>query len=426
MKCLWALGTVAILSLTMCARAVDDANWPRFRGPNGTGISSDAIPAKWADDDFAWKIELPGEGHSSPVVWGNDVFVTVADEDAGKRSLVCVNARDGAIRWQHLDEFKTYKKHGENSFAYSTPAVDDKHIYLQWTTQESFAVVAVNHDGSEAWRTELGQYRTQHGGGGSPVVIGEVVVVNVDQDKGKSFIAGLDRTSGDVRWKTPRDSSKFSGSTPCLFQPKNAERQLIFTTHANGFTAVDPADGHIVWNLPDAFNDDRVVGSAVITDSLILGGAGEGGGGKGIVAVKPPAGTEGKPHVEYTLTDNVPYVPTPLIYRNRLLTWSDSGTVSCFEPATGKQIWTGKIKAGFFGSPVCADGKLYNVSKRGDVYVVDATGDEFKQLAKNSLGETSHATPAIAHGRMYIRTLTHLICIRGENEKPRTVGSVER
>lgn len=412
-----AIGASALLLLAMCARAADESNWPRFRGPRGAGLSSAAIPVKWAESDFAWKIELPGEGHSSPVVWGDNVFITVADEDTGQRSLVCINARDGAIRWQNSDEFKAYRKHGENSYAYSTPAVDEKHVYLQWTTQESFSVIAVNHDGSDAWRTELGSYRTQHGGGGSPVVVDEIVVINLDQDKGKSFIAGLDRTSGKVRWKTPRDSTKFSGSTPSVYQPPHARPQLIFTTHANGFTAIDPADGHVIWELPDTFND-RVVGSSVCTDSLILGGAGEGGGGKGIVAVKPPTDTGGSPHVQYTLTDNVPYVPTPLIYHNRLLAWSDSGVVSCFDVATGKEIWTGKTRAGFFASPVCANGKLYNVSKRGDVYVVDATGNTFRQLARNSLREASHATPAVANGRMYLRTLTHLFCIRGEKEKP--------
>jgi outer membrane protein assembly factor BamB len=394
--------------------ADDNANWPRFRGPNGAGVSEDSIPVKWTDADFAWKTELPGAGHSSPTVWGGSVFVTAADEDAGRRLLLCVNASDGAIRWRHAVEFKPYRKHGENSFASTTPAVDEKHVYVQWTTQDEFTVVAVNHDGTEAWRTDLGPYRTGHGGGGSPVVVGDVVAVNVDQDKGQSFIAGLDKGTGKVRWRTPRASTKFSASTPCLFQPKDgAAPQLVFTTHANGFTAVNPTDGTILWELPAAFTD-RVVASPVVAGDLVLCGSGEGGRGKGVVAVTPP-GAEGQAaSTVYTLTDEVPYVPTPIVFRDRLFTWSDGGVVTCHDAATGTKIWSDRVKAGFFGSPVCAKGKLYCVSKRGEVFVVDATADKFNLLARNELGEQSHATPAVAGGSMYVRTLSHLVCVRSQ------------
>lgn len=389
-------------------------NWPRFRGDNGSGVSEDAVPTKWTDADYTWDIELPGTGHSSPVVWGDHVFVTAADDEAGKRFLVCVNAADGKILWQHDVEFKTFKKHGENSYASSTPAVDERHVYVSWTTPEQFAVVAVNHDGKEAWHADLGPYETQHGGGGSPVVVGNVVIVNVDQDKPGSFIAGLDRDSGEVKWRTPRKSTRFSTSTPCVLRPSGAASdQLVFATHASGFTALDPATGKILWELPGTFAD-RVVASPVAAGDLVIGNAGEGGRGKTLVAVRAPAGgDDDKPQIVYSFPDDSPYVPTTLAFKDRLFSWSDAGAVICRNLKTGEEIWKGHVKGGFFGSPICAAGKLYCTSKRGEVVVVNAMADTFEVIARNDLDEASDATPAVSKGRLFLRTIGHLICVGG-------------
>jgi outer membrane protein assembly factor BamB len=416
--------TVAAMALACVASpARADDNWPRFRGPNGSGVSDDPFPVRITDKDIAWKAELPGIGHSSPVVWGKRVFVTAADEEAGKRLLLCLDAGDGSMLWQHDVDLEAFKKHGENSYASSTPALDARRAYVQWTTPEHFAVVAVNHDGTEAWRVDLGAYKTQHGGGGSPVVYGDMVIVNVDQDQPGSFVAALDCATGKVRWRTPRASKNFSTSTPCVYRGADGREQLIVTTNANGFTALDPATGAVVWELPGAFKD-RVVSSPVVAAGRVIGACGEGGRGKGVVAVKPPVTVDEKPDVAYTLTDEVPYVPSPIAFRDRLFTWSDSGTVICGDAASGEEIWRGKVKGGFFGSPVCAAGRLYCLSKRGEVVVVDAAADEFKELGRSDLKEASHATPAIAAGRMYLRTIGHVVCVKGES-KPAAVGRTE-
>jgi outer membrane protein assembly factor BamB len=389
--------------LSTVAQAAE--NWPRFRGPNGSGVSETAAPIKWSEKDYAWKIELGGTGHSSPVVWGENVFVTAADEDSGKRTLLCLNAADGSTRWTHQVDLKPFRKHGDNSYASSTPAVDDKYVYAQWTTQDEFSVIAITHDGKLAWRTELGSYATAHGGGGSPIVVGDVVIVQVDQDKPGSFITGLDRETGKQRWRTPRPSTKFCTSTPCLFRD-----QLVFATHASGVFALDPKTGHVLWELPGIFNDKRIVSSPVAAGELVFAGGGEGGRGDRTLAIRPPA-AGGQPALAFELTQEMPYVPTPIAWQDRLFTWSDSGTITCHKAATGEVIWRDRVKAGFFASPICAAGKLYNISKRGEVFVVNAAGDRFELIAQNDLGEASHATPAVADGRIYLRTTTHLICI---------------
>jgi outer membrane protein assembly factor BamB len=414
------LGLTIALAMTKHAPA-GDGNWPRFRGPNGAGVSDDVIPAVWTEKDYAWKIEVPGKGHSSPVVWGDSVFVTAADEDAGERSLLCVNAADGAIRWRHKVALKPFKISGENSYASSTPAVDEKHVYVQWTTGDQFSVVAVRHDGSEAWKADLGLYRTEHGGVSSPIAHGDLVFVHVDQEKLPSSIAALDRESGAIRWRIPRNNADLSTSTPCIYHPTSGPEQLIYTTNANGFTSLDPATGGILWELPGTFTK-RVVSSPIIVGALVLGAAGVAAKGECVIAVKPP-GVDGvtKPTITYKLTQDTPYVPTSIVYRDWLFTWNDHGTIACHKAATGEQIWSGRLKGSFFGSPVCAAGKLYCVSKRGEVVVVNASGQKFEQIATNKLGEASNATPAISNGRMYVRTLSHLICIRGE-AAPGTIG----
>jgi outer membrane protein assembly factor BamB len=421
---IWLPSVLLSLTLTALAAAAAAApagdggggsSWTRFRGPNGSGVSDDAVPVSWTEADYDWKTALPGVGHSSPVVWGERVFVTAADEDSGRRLLVCVDARDGAIAWQHPFELEPYRKHGDNSYASSTPAVDDAHVYVQWTTQDEFTVLAVRHDGTEAWRRELGAYKTQHGGGGSPVVHGGLVIVNVDRDDPGSFVAALDCQTGEVRWKTPRASTRFSTSTPCVFPGADGHEQLVFTTHANGFTALDPASGKVIWELPGVF-PQRVVSSPVVGPGVILGGCGEGPRGVCTVAVRPPgvaAAADAKPSVAYELTDEVPYVPTPVVYKGRLFTWSDGGTITCHDAATGRRIWRDRVKGGFFGSPVCAGGNLYCISKRGEVVVV-GTGDAFELLARNELGEASHSTPAVADGRLFLRTVGHLISVGGK------------
>ena len=435
-----ALALAAGAAPRAAAGAEPAGSWPRFRGPNGSGVSDAAAPVAFGEKDYDWKIALPGVGHSSPVAWGGRVFVTAADEDAGRRHLVCVDAAAGRVLWEHPFELREYKKHGDNSYASSTPAVDDRHAYVQWTTQDSFTVVAVTHDGAEKWRAELGKYKTQHGGGGSPVVHGGLVIVNVDQDDPGSFVAALDRDTGEIRWKTPRDSTKFSTSTPCVFTAEGGREQLVFTTHANGFTALEPATGKVLWELPGVF-PQRVVSSPVVGPGLVLGACGEGPGGVLTVAVRPPgsssspapggeavvagarAGGSAKPEVVYRLTEKVPYVPTPIVYKDWLFTWSDGGTVTCHKAATGERVWQEDVKGGFFGSPVCAGGNLYCVSKRGEVVVVRAAG-RFELLARNDLGEASQATPAVAGGRMILRTVGHLISVGGGKSQPQAVGRV--
>lgn len=403
-----------LVGLVLCLVAAPSfaQQWPRFRGPEGSGLSDDAIPAELGPGAVLWKVPLPGVGHASAVVWGDRVFTTCGDESSGTQSVVCLSARDGAVLWKQDYPGETYRHHGENSYASSTPAVDGEHVYVCVMRPKELKVVALKHDGSPAWEKPLGPFITQHGGGHSPVVHGDLVIVANEQDGPGSCLVALDRASGQVRWKTPRKSYRFSASTPCVFRPNGGPEQLVFTSWAHGMTAVNPADGAILWECEGAFEARTVASPVAANDAgLVIASCGEGPGGRSMVAVKAPATPGGKAEVAYKVTKAAPYVPTPLVKGQRLYYLADNGTATCADVSTGKMIWQERLPGGtFFGSPVCAGDTIFAVSKRGNL-VAFASADEFKLLGNNDLGEKSDATPAIADGRMYVRTYGHLVCV---------------
>ena len=398
--------------LCVVALSAPAQEWPRFRGPDGAGLSDAVIPPTPVPADVLWKVPLPGAGHASAVVWGDRVFTTCGDESSGTQSVVCLSARDGSVLWKRDHPGETYRHHGENSYASSTPAVDGDHVYACVMRPKELKVVALRHDGTPAWEAPLGPFVTQHGGGHSPVVYGGLVIVANEQDGPGSCLVALDRTTGAVRWKTPRKSYRFSASTPCVFRPQGGPEQLVFTSWAHGMTAVDPADGAVLWEAEGVF-EARTVGSPVAANDagLIVASCGEGGGGRALVAVRAPSRPGGKAEVAYKVTKAAPYVPTPLVRGGRLYVVADNGTATCAEVATGKVLWQQRLPGGtFFGSPVCAGDALFAVSKRGNL-VAFAAADEFKLLGEYDLGEKSDATPAIANGNMYVRTYGHLLCV---------------
>ena len=404
----------SVAGLVACLFALPalSQEWPRFRGPDGSGLSDANIPAKWDETTILWKTALPGVGHASAVVWGDKVITKCGDESTGAQTLVCVGAKDGAVMWTRDWAAERYRHHGENSYASSTPAVDADHVYVCIMQPRELKVEARKHDGSEAWSASLGPYVVQHGGGISPVLYGSLVIVANEQDGPGSCLVALDRQTGNVKWKVPRRSYRFSASTPCVFRPKGGPEALVFTSWAHGITAVNPTDGAILWDCPDAF-DARTVASAVAANDagLVLGSCGEGPGGHWLAAVRPPKEPGGKAEVAYKLTRAAPYVPTPVVKGDRLYYFADGGIATCADVATGRTIWQERVPGGtFFGSPVIAGDTLFCISKKGTAVALQAS-DQFKLLATNELGDKSDATPAVSGGRMYVRTYGQLFCI---------------
>ena len=413
---------VAILALASAGAA--ESEWTRFRGPNGSGISEAAtVPAKWTARDYNWKVKLPGIGHSSPVVWGERIFVTSAEPATAKRFVLCLHSVDGRVLWQREFSSQTYAQHRDNCYATATPAVDAAGIVVTWTTPKEVVMLALDLDGSELWRRDLGPFVAQSGSGISPILYEDLVVLANDQDDlkldpneksteaGISFLMAVDRQTGQTRWRVERPTTFAGFGTPCVYQAEDGRRELIFTSRARGLTGLDPQTGRINWELNQELRD-RTISSPVVASGLVFAGSGVSVVGRRLIAVRPGS-REQEPKLVYEVTRSVPMVPTPLAKDGRLFLWSDNGMVTCLKVADGEVIWSERVGGEFYGSPVWVNGRLYCLAKNGDVVVV-AAADKFEVVARVPLGESSYATPAVAGGVMYLRTQSQLFSLGGK------------
>jgi len=281
----------ALFLLTFTASALfaaDQQNgWARFRGPNGDGKANASLPESWKEEDYAWKSTLPGGGSSSPVLWGDKVFLLCADNATARRSIVCLRTTNGSILWTRDYESSPFTKNRDNSYASSTPAVDDQRVYAYWTTPDEISVRALDHSGKELWMRNLGKYKSQHGGGTSPIVYQGRLIFNNDQD-GDSSLLALDVADGHTRWEIKRHADRAAYATPFVRDSQGQAEEMVFASSSHGLTGVDPVKGCVNWEYTNAF-PQRVVGSPIFAAGLIIGACGEGGVGRRLVAVRPPS-----------------------------------------------------------------------------------------------------------------------------------------
>ena len=416
------LEQLVLISVVLLVSVAQGKQWTRFRGPNGQGISNaKTIPVKWTQKDYNWKVKLPGVGHSSPVVWEDRVFVTCGNQKEGSSMLLALGVSDGNLLWQKEYALTKYRMNSDNSYATGSPAVDGEHVYALWATTNETILVALDHDGEEIWKSTFEGVKCQHGPGISPVLVNDIVVFTLEHEKSdkdaQSAWIAVDRKTGKTRWELERQTSrKTSYSTPCVYLGENGHPQLVFTSLAHGMTGVDPRSGKVVWEAKSAFIS-RVVSSPVIAGELLVGTCGDGGSGKRLIAILPGRGSRStEPEEVYKIENSkVTYVPTSVAKDGLLFTFHDRGEVSCLRSATGELLWRQKPAGLFYGSPVWVNGNLYCITRKGEVVVIRAA-PTYELLAVNPLGEESYATPAVAGGRMYLRTFSNLISIGGKKE----------
>jgi outer membrane protein assembly factor BamB len=372
------------------------------------------LPLQWTEKNIAWKVKLPGVGHSSPVVWGERIFVTSGDDKTGTRIALCLRTGDGKLVWKRELAGPRHGRHADNSFASASPAADVRQVYFCWASPQDYLIVALDHDGKEAWRVDLGPFKSGHGFGASPIVHEDQLIVADEQD-GKSFLVALDTTTSNCRWKIPR-RSKAGFATPCVFRPVGRAAELIFTSWEHGITAIDPRSGKTCWEA-EVFSRGHLetpIASPIVSKDLVLGTCGWLGVKYETVAVRPyPAAGKGPPPTLYRMERTPPLVPTPLVKDDMLFLWNDRGIVTCVNVSTGEKYWSERVPGSYYASPVCAGRGLYGVSREGDVIVL-AAAKRFQLLARNPLGEASHSTPAIAGNRMFVRTFSYLLCVGPE------------
>jgi outer membrane protein assembly factor BamB len=385
-------------------------DWPRFRGPNGTGTADSTLPVQWKDQDVLWKAAIPGVGHSSPVISGGRVYLQSASRDGGERWLLCLDAATGKVMWQAAAPGQPAHTHDRNTLASSTPAVDGERVYAVFWDGRNIALCAYDLQGRSVWQRDLGGFKSQHGAGLSPIVVEDKVIVNNDQD-GSAVLLAFEARTGRPVWQARRRAYRACYSTPFVLDHKDGQQLIVVSTA--GVTGYDPREGKELWNCkwPPARMPLRTVSSPVYVDGLIVATAGDGAGDRLCIAVRPGG------HGDVTATNLVwedrkafPYVPSLLGLDKHIYSVNDSGIIACHVAATGEAVKQDRLSGPVTASPILIDGKVYTITEAGDIFVYAAT-PELKRLGRNNLGEHCVASPAVADNRLFLRGQSHLFCI---------------
>ena len=392
-------------------------NWPRFRGPDGTGHSAESnLPTKWDSDSIAWKLELPMSGHSSPVIWGNRIFLTGTTGSASKvqRHVLCLDRDTKKVLWKkQVAEGGGEKLHKMNSWATASCATDGKLVVAFFGPG---GLHCFDMDGDLLWKhTELGNFAGSWGVAASPVIIGDMVVQNCDA-QGDSYLLAVNKNTGKKIWKTPRRAKPRGGwSTPVLIKTKDHTELLL--NGEFGVQSYEPASGKPLW-FCKSFNG-RGAPAPVFGRGLVYVMNGKPGD---VYAVKPGGqgdvtGTHMKWH---TGRGGGRDLPSPILTDKYLLVIGMNGIGTGYDAVTGKELWKERLGGNFSASPVAADGKVYAAAEDGTVSVLKV-GDKCEVLAKNKiespLSESFRSSMAVSDGQLFLRSDKFLYCIGNRTQK---------
>jgi outer membrane protein assembly factor BamB len=395
------------------------ADWPRFRGPDGSGVSSEkGLPISWTAKDAAWKTDLPGAGASSPVFIGDRIFLTAwsgyavpgqpgGREEDLKHHLICLDRKTGKVLWNRDVVAKLPAKRltrdGEG-YASSTPVADAERVYCFFGKT---GVYAFDHSGKQLWTADVGDGTDGWASSSSPILVGDLVVVNASIES-ESLVA-LDRSTGKEKWRA--EGVREAYNTPLMVKSKDGREELVVATRPK-ILAVDPATGTALWSC-DTDIGWYMVPSVVAHDGIVFCI----GGRAGVLGLAVRAGGKGdvtRTHRLWT-SKKGGNVSSPVYHAGHLYWMNDaSGTAFCAKAETGEVVYEERVPraGGVYASALLADGRIYYVGRDGRTYVV-AAKPEFELLATNeSLDRSNHdATPVAVDGRLFIRSNRALYCL---------------
>jgi outer membrane protein assembly factor BamB len=416
------------------------ANWPQWRGPAGQGISTEKnLPTSWtATKNIKWKTPIEGLGHSSPIVWGKKIFLTTALDGevipgrtpgvthkmadgsdfvhpdalgADRRhtfKVICIDRESGKVLWQRVAyEGPVHdSRHKRASFASSTPATDGKYVFAFFGTE---GLYAYDFNGKLLWKQDLGKLGTASVGYGvSPILYGNLVIMQCDESGMNSFIAAFDKKSGKQVWRVPRKVD-VTWSTPVLVQA--GKRTELVASAAEAIISYDPLTGKELWRHKGL--ESNAVPTPVVSNDLVV--LTSGAPNKIALAIKAGGNGDvtGTPHLVWSYNKGTAYVPSPILYGEYLYLMAGNGSLTCLEAKTGKMVYEGaRVPRAipFTASPVAFEDKVLITSDEGETFVVKA-GPKHEIIGTNSVGEAVFASPAIADGKIFIRGVNNLFAI---------------
>jgi outer membrane protein assembly factor BamB len=449
-----ALTAALIAGLTAAAGArqarssAGTARWPSFRGPSASGVLADArLPERWdvkTGANIRWKVAVPGLAHSSPIVWGDQLFVTSAISSGGGATfkpglygegtaaedrspqrwvVFAFDRHTGKAIWQSTayEGVPREKRHIKATYANATPATDGRHVVAFFGSQ---GLYGFDMAGKLLWKKDLGILNTgaydlpeyEWGTASSPIIHANLAIVQCDTQK-ESFLLAADLDTGKTVWKTAREELP-SWATPTVYPAQGTHQAELITNASNFIRGYDPDTGVEKWRLGGS--SKITAPTPVFTRDLIIVASGR-APERPIFAIKPGAsgditlrpGQESNRHVAWSRTGRGSYMPTPLIYEGLVYVLANQGLLDAYDLATGAEVYRQRIPhegSGFSASPVAARGRIYLSSEDGDVFVIQA-GRTFAILSRQRMDEPLMATPALAPDAMYVRGEKHLFAI---------------
>jgi outer membrane protein assembly factor BamB len=388
-----------------------NTDWPRWRGPNGDGVADGReLPVHWGQtENVRWSATLPGWGTSSPVVYGDRVFVTSQVTEGGKKSLLtlALGRKDGKELWRHDFGFGIDQPtHKKSNLAVNTPAATEDAVYVAFGNAD---VARYSHDGKLLWVNRyldtFGDPKMAWGYGVSPLVLDDGVLFPWNHHKGPCFLVGLDRKTGEVAWKKERPIGT-AHATPLLVEHHGQKDILV--PGQNRLTAFDAKTHEELWRYGEGegpFNGE-IISSPVYGDGMVFLQLWR---QSKIHAVRLVG--QGKPPEPLWVSEKAgPQEPSLLYYRGLVYALMDDGVLVCLDGKTGQEHFRQRLGGECNSSPVAGDGHVYVSNTEGDTFVVEA-GKEFKLLETNQLGERITASPAISGAELIYRTDSHVYCI---------------
>jgi outer membrane protein assembly factor BamB len=412
-----------------------------------SGVSNEKnLPTEWSgSQNVLWKTPIPGRGLSSPIVWGNRIFVTTAIEGevipgakapvhivtgaGGNKQefkhpdsfgadrkhtmkVICLDGDSGKILWEQMAyEGPVYDdRHRKSSYASPTPATDGKYVFAYFGSE---GLYAYDFKGRQLWKADLGKIGTVGmGTATSPILYKNLVIVQADSEEGESsFIAAFDKASGKEAWRASRKGIEVSWSTPVI--ARAGSRDELIAPGNQFIIAYDPQTGKELWRSKGL--ESNAIPTPLVGHGLVIVSAGY--PSKRVLAIKLGGQDDvSKTQVAWSYDKGTAYVPSPILYGDYVYLTTDKGLITCLDAKTGELKYQGgrpPIPATFTGSLVAFEGKLLQVNDDGDAFLIQA-GPEHKVLKQNSLGEAVYSTPAIAGGRIYIRGAQNLYAIGGK------------
>ena len=384
---------------------VADEDWPWWLGTNGNGNAVGQLPPlTWSDErNVLWRTRIPGVGHATPILWGNQIFISTAEEENKTQSLLTYDRKTGNLQWTTVVHRNGYmRKHHRNSHASSTPACDGERVYVAYAAHLGVWVSAIDLEGNIVWQTEAGPAQSDHGYGSSPVLYKSLIIVTADVRSG-SFITALDRLTGKIVWRTLRGRGSSYG-TPKV--AKLAGRDQLLLAGAQEVNSYDPESGKRIWWCHGPAK--RTANTVAWWGDMVIATGGY--PQQAVLAIRADgSGDVSDTHVQWK-DDLKQYVPSPLVVGNRLVAVRDNGVIQCLDLETGERLWRRRLGGDFFASPVAVGSHVFVPNAQGTTFVFRVE-DKFELVSKNDLGQGCYASPVICDGQLFLRTEQELFCI---------------